>query len=84
MVVSQAAARNCFVNRAFELRKELGLTQAKLARLTGESQSHISDRERGRRELTRLALMALLYLRSLNRAQLNALLADPSKLEDER
>ena len=47
MVVSQAAARNCFVNRAFELRKELGLTQAKLARLTGKSQSHISTGSAG-------------------------------------
>jgi len=45
-------------------------------------QPTISDRERGRIMMTRLALMALLYLKTLPRAELDALLADPSILED--
>ena len=65
------------------LREKLGLTQAQLARLTREVQPTISDRERGRIMMTRLALMALLYLETLPRAELDALLADPPTLENE-
>ena len=69
---------------ARELRKELGLTQAQLARLTGESQGTISGREHGRTRTTRLVLGFMRYLKTLSRAELDALLADPSTLEDER
>ena len=43
-------------------RKRRGLSQAALAALVGVTQGTISDRETGRREITREAEMALLSL----------------------
>lgn len=48
------------------LRKERGLTQAALAALLGVRQSTVSDRETGRREITREAELAI---RSLPKAR---------------
>lgn len=43
-------------------RQQRGLTQAALAALLGVRQSTISDRERGRREITQEAKLAILSL----------------------
>ena len=49
-------------------RKRRGLTQAALAALLGVRQSTVSDRERGRRKITREAELALLSLPSASRS----------------
>ena len=64
-----------------DLRHQIGLTQIDLGRITGEFQSTISSRERGKVPITRTTFFALLYLKTLSRAELDALLADPSKLD---
>ena len=70
------------VTRYRELRKELGLTQAQLARLAKVTQPTIAQRESGRNRVSAGDIGFLMWLKTLPRAELEALLADPSKLED--
>lgn len=69
-------------NRYRQLREELNLTQVQLARLAKVTQSTIAHRESGRDRVSQGDLALLLYLKTLPREALDALLADPSKLED--
>ena len=71
------------MNRYREMREELGLKQVQLARILGTGQATISGHEIGKKvPRSRLVLLALLYLQSLPRAELDALLANPSKLDE--
>ena len=71
------------MNRYRELREELKLTQVQLASILGCGQAGVSGRESGKKEpRSREPLMALLWLKTLPRERLDALLADPSNLED--
>lgn len=64
------------------LREECGLTQVEVASLAKVKQSTISGRETMRQYVSPEAIGFLIWLKTLPRERLDALLEDPSNLED--